>query len=231
MNCQTSGGKSARWWVMSQSFSIAHSCSTSLSRKACSSSLKAGLGKASSLSQSGCPLNRSPSHHTVPASIASCSVAEMGGSILRNSLSTAPLITVRRNTGIPKNTMNRNSAIYTTCKAVSEMRAWIATTGTTTITASTQLVIEARKNASRTKIANATGMVNAIVSTPLTLVVMGLPPTGKPYRHHQTRINRVPPSSPDCARPSWPDGAHHRQPPAPHQAYRQTAPQQCRSKP
>src|SRR5450756_3240870 len=70
MNCQTSGGRSARLWVMSQSSSMAHSCSTSLSRTACSRSLNPHFGKASNLSQSGLPLNNSPSHHTVPASIA-----------------------------------------------------------------------------------------------------------------------------------------------------------------
>src|SRR5574340_1182676 len=148
MNCQTSGGRSARLCVMSQSSSIAHNCSTSLSRKACSAVLSPHLGKASSLFQSGCPLNRSPSHHTVPASIASCSVAEICGRVLRKILRMVPLMMLRRKEEIPNSTMNENSAMYTTCSAASETRDWIATTGTITIIASTQLVMEARKKAS-----------------------------------------------------------------------------------
>src|SRR3990172_577840 len=162
MNCQTSGGRSARRCVISQSSSIAHNCSTSLSRNACSLALREGLGKARSLFQFGLPLNNSPSHHTVPASIASCSVAEICGRILRKMLSTAPLTRLRRRKGIPNNMMNNNSAAATPCSTVSEKLAWIAITGTITIIANTQLVIEARENASRMKIANAARMVNAM---------------------------------------------------------------------
>jgi len=110
MNCHTSGGRSCRLWVMSQSSSIAHNCSTSLSRKACSRSLKPVFGIASSLLQRGRPLNSSPSHHTVPASSASCSVCDTCGNILRNTLRMKLLISRRRSQGTPSTSTMMASA-------------------------------------------------------------------------------------------------------------------------
>ena len=48
---------------------------------ACSSAESAGAFAESSLFQSGPPVNSSPSHQTVPASSASRSVRDIGGSI------------------------------------------------------------------------------------------------------------------------------------------------------
>ena len=78
---QTAGGRSARRWVMSQSSSIVHSASQGPSRKACSSAESCGGAASSSFFQFGSPVNSSPSHHTVPASSASRSVDDIGGSI------------------------------------------------------------------------------------------------------------------------------------------------------
>ena len=61
------------------------SSSVSLSRNACSSADSVGFGNASSFDQSGLPEKRSPSHHTVPALIASASVSDIGGITLRNA--------------------------------------------------------------------------------------------------------------------------------------------------
>ncbi len=49
--------------------------------KACSSAESAGAFAESSLFQSGPPVNSSPSHQTVPASRASRSVLDIGGSM------------------------------------------------------------------------------------------------------------------------------------------------------
>src|SRR5258708_1002320 len=70
--------------------------STDPSRKACSSGVNRGFGVPNNLFQSGWPLNNSPSHHTVPASSASCSVCDTCGSALRNQLSSGSLISARR---------------------------------------------------------------------------------------------------------------------------------------
>ena len=88
MNCQTCGGRSRWTCVVSQSVTIAQSSSTSWSRKRCSSAVSVGDGVASSCCQSGRPEKSSPSHQTVPASIASRSVCDIGGSTLRNAAST-----------------------------------------------------------------------------------------------------------------------------------------------
>src|SRR5258706_11832375 len=85
MKAQTCSGKSpAR--LISQSFSMAQSFSTGPSRNNCSSGESVGLLKPRSFDQSGLPENRSASHQTVPAAIASRSVGEMGGSSLRYQL-------------------------------------------------------------------------------------------------------------------------------------------------
>jgi hypothetical protein len=83
MKDHTSGGRSARRCVMSQSSSMAHKSSQGPSRNACSSAVSTGTLADMSLGQSGPPVNSSPSHHTVPASKASRSVADIGGSNLR----------------------------------------------------------------------------------------------------------------------------------------------------
>ena len=99
MYCQTSGGRSFSSWVISQSSHMRHRSSTGPSRKACSSGVNLGFGVLSNLFQSGRPLNNSPSHQTVPASSASCSVCETWGKALRNQLSSGSLISARRSCG------------------------------------------------------------------------------------------------------------------------------------
>src|ERR1700746_1138956 len=79
----TLGGRSPSSQVMVQSSSMPPSSSTGPSRKACPSPESLAGGVASSFDQSGLPENRSASHQTPPASIASRSVAESAGSTLR----------------------------------------------------------------------------------------------------------------------------------------------------
>ena len=98
MNCQTFGGRSFSSCVICQSSSIAHTSSTGPSTNAFSSAESVGLGNASIFFQSGLPLKRSPSHHTVPASSASCSVCDICGRILRNNPSSGAPSTLRRST-------------------------------------------------------------------------------------------------------------------------------------
>src|SRR5262249_41028302 len=74
------GGRSRSSQVMRHSSSMRQSSSTGPSRNACSSSESVAGGTARSFPQSGLPLNRSASHHTSPASIASRSVSESVGS-------------------------------------------------------------------------------------------------------------------------------------------------------
>ena len=83
MNCHTFGGMSASSCVICQSSSRRQSSSVGPSRNACSSGVSFGGGKFFKRRQSGMPVNSSPSHHTLPASSASCSVFDMLGSMLR----------------------------------------------------------------------------------------------------------------------------------------------------
>ncbi len=99
MNCHTSGGRSFNSWVIFQSSIIAHSCSVGPSMKACSSGVSLGSGKDSRRFQSGLPENRSRSHHTVPALMASCSVWDIAGVIFLNTPNTGPVNTARRSGG------------------------------------------------------------------------------------------------------------------------------------
>ena len=96
MNFQTSSGRSCSSLQIFQSSSIRQSSSTGPSRNACSSSVSAGAGSARSFCQFGRPLKSSPSHHTVPASSASRSVWDMGGSNFRNRPSSGLLRSIRR---------------------------------------------------------------------------------------------------------------------------------------
>ena len=80
MNCQTSGGRSFSSWVIFQSshhaaqlFDRAVEERLLLRRSASASAWRAAC------SSPGLPLNSSPSHHTVPASSASCSVCDTCG--------------------------------------------------------------------------------------------------------------------------------------------------------
>src|SRR6266700_1579920 len=75
---------------------MAQSCSVSLSRNESSSALSFGEGKARNLRQSGLPENSSPSHHTVPASIASRSVCDIGGRMARYHASSGLATSARR---------------------------------------------------------------------------------------------------------------------------------------
>ena len=83
MNSHTFGGMSASSCVICQSSSSRHSSSVGPSRKACSSGESFGGGRFLSRRQSGMPVNSSPSHHTLPASSASCSVFDMLGNMRR----------------------------------------------------------------------------------------------------------------------------------------------------
>src|SRR5262245_10441136 len=81
-------GRLNRLCVMSQLSIIEHNCETGPSRNALSSSDICGTGKDIHLSQSGIPLNKSPSQPTVPAASASLSVFDNVGRDLRNLLIT-----------------------------------------------------------------------------------------------------------------------------------------------
>ena len=100
MNCQTSGGRSRWTLVVAQSLTIAQSSCVSWSRKRCSSGVSAGCGTSRSFRQFGLPEKSSPSHQTVPASIASRSVCDIGGSTLRNAARMASLMRARRSAGM-----------------------------------------------------------------------------------------------------------------------------------
>src|SRR5260370_4750689 len=76
----TCGGRSRNSQLMCQSSSMQQSSSTGPSRNACSSPDNVAGGNARSFVQSGLPLNRSASHQTSPASIASRSVSDRVGS-------------------------------------------------------------------------------------------------------------------------------------------------------
>jgi hypothetical protein len=82
-NCHTFGGMSASSCVICHSSSSPHSSSVGPSRNACSSAVSVGGGRFLSRRQSGMPVNSSPSHHTLPASSASCSVFDMLGNMRR----------------------------------------------------------------------------------------------------------------------------------------------------
>src|SRR5476649_2244050 len=77
--CQACGGKSRKVQVTCQSSSIPHSVSTGPLRKACSSTESLAGASANSFAQSGLPVNKSASHQTSPASIASRSVLDKAG--------------------------------------------------------------------------------------------------------------------------------------------------------
>ena len=85
MKFHTLGGMSRSSCVICQSSSIWQSFSVGPSRKACSSSVKFGAGRLFNNPHCGIPEKSSPSHQTLPASSASCSVLDMGGSILRKN--------------------------------------------------------------------------------------------------------------------------------------------------
>ena len=77
---QTSGGRSCHSQLIFQSSTMRHSSSTGPARNASSSCDNLAGAKARSLAQSGLPVNRSASHHTSPASMASRSVVDRRGS-------------------------------------------------------------------------------------------------------------------------------------------------------
>ena len=83
MKSQTSGGRSRHSQLIFQSSSMAQSSSTGPLRKACSSAVRVAGALASSFDQSGLPVKRSASHQTSPASSASRSVSDIGGSTPR----------------------------------------------------------------------------------------------------------------------------------------------------
>src|SRR6266536_120966 len=80
---QASGGRSRHSQLIFQSSSIAQSSSTGPWRKALSSSVSVAGALAKSFDQSGSPVKRSASHQTSPASSASRSVSDIGGSTPR----------------------------------------------------------------------------------------------------------------------------------------------------
>src|SRR3954471_18074795 len=83
MKSQASGGRSRHSQLIFQSSSMAQSSSTGPLRNACSSGVSVAGAMASSLDQSGLPVNRSASHQTSPASSASRSVSDIAGSTPR----------------------------------------------------------------------------------------------------------------------------------------------------
>src|SRR3989441_9473420 len=68
-------------------------------------------------SQSGRPEKRSPSHHTVPASIASCSVWDMAGSWPRYQARRGRETSKRRKGGAPSTTLQKTNSPASTEKA------------------------------------------------------------------------------------------------------------------
>src|SRR5271169_4313279 len=94
---QASGGRSRHSQLIRQSSSNPQNSSTGPARNAFSSSDNAAGGNARSLFQSGLPENRSASHQTSPASIASRSVSERLGSACRANLEIGLEIQSRRN--------------------------------------------------------------------------------------------------------------------------------------
>ncbi|MCO5055661.1 MAG: hypothetical protein M9902_08720 [Thermomonas sp.] len=121
MKSQTSGDRSARTWVMSQSSIIRHRVSTGPSRKACSSADSCGLGWPSSLRQSGLPENRSPSKPTEPVSSAIRSVCDSGGSALRRNFSAGAVSSGLRMVGI-----SSGMASNATSAAITITATWLA---------------------------------------------------------------------------------------------------------
>src|SRR5690606_10854320 len=86
MKSHTGLGRSRSSQASFQSSTMPQSSRTGPSIKACSSSESLAGGISSSLFQSGSPEKSSPSHHTVPAAIASRSVSEIGGMIFAAQL-------------------------------------------------------------------------------------------------------------------------------------------------
>ncbi len=120
--------------MVSQSVTIAQSSSTSLSRNRCSSAVSAGTGVSSNRCQSGRPEKRSPSHQTVPASIASRSVCDIGGITLRNAASTASLMSLRRSGGMLSGiASSTNASVRTSASQPGIVCAPQATTSATAI--------------------------------------------------------------------------------------------------
>src|SRR4051812_16978168 len=83
MKSQACGGRSRHSQLIFQSSSIAHSSLTGPWRNASSSAVRVAGAVASNFAQSGLPVNRSASHQTSPASSASRSVSDIGGSTPR----------------------------------------------------------------------------------------------------------------------------------------------------
>src|SRR6266851_3335233 len=96
---------------------MAQSCSVSLSRNESSSALSFGEGKARNLRQSGLPENSSPSHHTVPASIASRSVCDIGGRMARYHASSGLATSTRRKGARPSRSPQATRIAPSTRKA------------------------------------------------------------------------------------------------------------------
>ncbi|MNP38937.1 hypothetical protein D3C76_1324870 [compost metagenome] len=72
--------------------------------------------------QSGRPLNSSPSHHTVPASMASRSVSDIGGRVLRNQANSGALNSVRRRSG---SSSERVTASHGSQSRIIQAWAWL----------------------------------------------------------------------------------------------------------
>ncbi|MDZ7830011.1 MAG: hypothetical protein U5K33_11165 [Halofilum sp. (in: g-proteobacteria)] len=150
-NAQTSGGRSWCSWVIAQSSSMRQSSSTGPSRKACSRSLSAGAGTSSSSFQSGSPRNSSPSHQTVPDSMASRSVSDIGGSTLRMRARSGSESTRRRRSGRFSGTaITRNSAQITS-PGQKPSRPVAPSTTSATATAAVQVRKVASMRASATR--------------------------------------------------------------------------------
>src|SRR3954452_10738896 len=113
---QTSGERSCNSQLTCQSSTMWQSCSTGPARKAASSSESAAAGNARSFAQSGFPVNRSASHQTSPASIASRSVFDRLGSARFATRKSGLVIKSRRN---EKSLIEGSASLW-----VSNRRCW-----------------------------------------------------------------------------------------------------------
>ena len=94
------GGISCQSWLIDHLSAMRARSLAGPSIKACSSSVSAGLPACRSVDQFGLPLKSSPSHQTVPASMASFSVCDNAGNAFLNQLNMGLLNRLVRSTGV-----------------------------------------------------------------------------------------------------------------------------------
>ena len=116
-----SGLKSLSSELTFLSSSMRQSASTGPSIKAFSSAVSFVAGKSINFFHFGAPLNKSASHHTVPASNASRSVWDIGGNTARNARRTCVLKRAARNGAIP----NKNPTTTKIAHAIDKVQGVI----------------------------------------------------------------------------------------------------------